>query len=71
MVPFTGSHSRVSNLLASKFSCLLPDPATSSTFPVCSSAAWMVSCRYSSGNSTMSQCPFSALYDDRLIAYSW
>lgn len=62
MVFLTGSQIRVSYLFASKLSWLLPDPATSSTLPVRSSAAWMVFCRYFSGNSTISHLPFAALY---------
>lgn len=71
IVPFTGSHSRVSNFFASKLSWLFPDPATSRILPVCSRAAWIVFCRYSLGNSTMSHLPFSALYSGLLILYSW
>lgn len=50
-----GSHSTDSNFFASKFFWLLPDPATSSTLPVCSSAAWMELMRYSAGTSRKSQ----------------
>lgn len=70
-VPRTGSQIRVSNLFASKLSWLLPEPATSSTFPVCRSTAWMVSWRYSLGNSTICQRPSAALYSGLLIAYWW
>lgn len=56
-----GSHSTDRKLLASKFSRLLPEPATSSTLPVCSSAAWIVLIRYVEGMSRKSQWPFAAL----------
>lgn len=62
MVPLTGSQIRVSYCLSSELSWLLPDPATISTLPVRSSAAWMVFCRYFSGNSMISHLPLAALY---------
>lgn len=71
MVPLTGSQIRVSNFFASKLSWLLPDPATSSTLPVRSSAAWIVFCRYFSGKSMISHLPFAALYSGLLIVYWW
>ncbi len=64
---FTGSHRTVRNDFAAKFLALFPDPATSSTLPVCSSAAWIVLIRYSGGTSTTSQWPFAALYSGWLI----
>lgn len=63
----SGSHSTVSNFFASKFLALLPDPATSRTLPVCSSAAWIVLSRNSLGTATVSQWPLSALYPGWLI----
>lgn len=68
---FSGSHRTVRNDLALKFAALLPEPATSSTFPVCSRAAWMVLMRYLSGTLTTSQWPFAALYSGLLISYWW
>lgn len=66
----TGSHKTVRKLFESKFLALLPEPATSRTFPVLSSAAWIVLIRYFSGMSTNCQWPFSALYSGWLISYS-
>lgn len=52
-----GSHRMVSKVPASKFFWLLPEPAISSTLPVCSRAAWMALIRYRSGTSTSAQEP--------------
>lgn len=66
-----GSHSTERKLFASKFFWLFPEPATSSTLPVCSSAAWIVLIRCSEGMSRKSQWPLAALYSGWLILYSW
>lgn len=66
-----GSHSTDRKLFASKFFWLLPEPATSSTLPVCSRAAWIVLIRNSDGTSRKSQCPLAALYSGLLIVYAW
>ncbi len=64
----TGSHRTVRKLLALKFFASLPEPATSSTLPVCSRAAWIVLIRNFSGMSTICQWPFAALYSGWLIS---
>ncbi len=67
----SGSQSTDRKLFASKFFWLLPEPATSSTFPVCSSAAWIVLIRKSEGTSRKSQWPLAALYSGWSILYAW
>jgi hypothetical protein len=57
----SGSHRIVLNLPASNCLRSLPDPATISTLPVRSSAAWSALTRMSSGTDSIDQCPARSL----------
>lgn len=67
-VSVAGSHRVLLKALPLNCFTLLPEPAISSTFPVCSRIAWMELSWYFSGSEASVQWPYFALYSGWLIS---